>query len=376
MSIPPNITRRALLTLTSAFALLPLAGCEQPADADTKPGHDADEPPLEEGELLVASDHSPVVQNAAWCAPMQICWDNLADELNEGEPLPEDGKPEIVAELNDAHFDKTMVNEDHYVTYSGPQTLAAKAEIEALIDERFGQTSDILDMLEWAESPEDALYLFYAMLYRKFTFYAAFDVLDNAPFGSEAGGNLTEDVAYFGADESSAPELFDWVSPLFWESDDHCAAQVSCEEGDILILARGLEGTTFDELWNDMMDTADTSTERPSVASFVCPKLQIDVLTKYRELENLVFPLVTGDEIAIDSALQTLRFTLDETGGEIKSEAAIIIKNTAFIEEPPVPRDFRFDDSFVLFLVDGNAPGEYYPYAGLLINDITEFTSA
>lgn len=374
MIIPPNITRRALLALTGPLALLPLAGCEETeADAGTKPGRE-ELPVLEENDLLVASDHSPVTGNAAWCAPMQICWDLLADELNEGEPLPADGMPDIVTELNDAHFDTSMVGDDHYVTYSGPQTLAAKAEIEALIDERFGQTSDILDLLEWSDDPEDALFLFYSMLYRTFTFFAAFDVLNPAPFGSDESGNLTEDVAYFGADESSVPELLDWVTPLFWESDDHCAAQVSCEEGDILVLARGLKGSSFDELWNDMMDTADASTELATVASFACPKLQIDVLTKYRELENLVFPLVTGDEIAIDSALQTLRFTLDETGGEIKSEAAIVIKNTAFIEEPPVPRDFRFDDSFVLFLVDGNAPGEYYPYAGLLINDISEFT--
>ena len=372
MSISPNITRRTLLALTSAFSLLPLAGCEQEADAGTEPGRE-DLPVLEEKDLLVASDHSPAAGNAAWCAPMQICWDNLANELNGGEPLTEDGMPAIVAELNDGHFDTTMVGDDHYVAYSGPQTKDAKAEIEQLIDERFGQTSDVLDLLEWAENPEDALILFYSMLYRTFTFYTPFDVLENAPFGSEEGGNLTEDVAYFGADESSAPELLDWVTPLFWESDDHFAAQVSCEEGDILVLARGVEGATFDELWNNMMDTADTVEELPEVASFACPKLQVDVLTRYSDLEGLVFPLVTGDEMSIGSALQTLRFTLDETGGEIKSEAVISVKATGFFEVEPVPRDFRFDDSFVLFLVDGNAPGEYYPYAGLLVNDIKEF---
>ena len=370
MNIPSNITRRTLLALTSAFALLPLAGCETSADADAT--HAADERPLEEGELLVPSDHSPAAGNAAWCAPMQICWDMLADELNEGEALSEEGKPEIVAELNDGHFDTTMLNEDHYVSYAGPQTTAAKAEIEELIDERFGQTSDILDALEWVDDPEEALILFYAMLYRKFTFYVAFDTLDPAPFGSAEGGNLVEDVAYFGADDADS-EALDWVSPLFWESDGHCAAQISTKEGDIVILARGLEGATFDELWNNMMDAADASAEFPGVGSFACPKLAIDMLTRYHDLEGLKFSLVTGIDIQIESALQTLRFTLDETGGEIKSEAAMSVKATGLIMEEPTPRDFRFDDSFVLFLVDGTSAGEFYPYAGLLVNDIEEF---
>ena len=375
MNISPNITRRALLALTGPLALLPLAGCGTSADAGTKPGHDADERPLKEGDLLVASDHSPAAQNAAWCAPFQICWDNLCDHYNDGEPLPEDGKPGIVAELNDATFEADMVGEDHYVTYSGPQTLEAKAEIEQLIDERFGQTSDILDMLEWADNPEDALFLFYAMLYRTFKFRVPFDVLDPAPFGTADGGNLTEDVAYFGVDDDSESELYDMVFPLFWESDSRFAVQIACEEGDILMLARGLKGKTFDELWNDFYDAAYAPTPNTlEVASFACPKLQIDVMTNYTDLEGLAFSLPTGNDIQIDRALQTLRLTLDETGGEIKSEAAISVKEMAFIEGEITSRDFRFDDSFVLFLVDGNAQGEYYPYAGLLVNNIEEFT--
>lgn len=373
MNIPPSITRRALLALTGPLALLPLAGCNAAADADTKPGHDTDERPLEESGLLVASDQSPASGNAAWCAPMQICWDNLAEDLNEGEPLAEEGKPAIVAELNHGHFEADMLSDDHYVTYSGPQTKAAKAEIEALIDERFGQTSDILDMLDWADDEAEALILFYAMLYRKFTFAQPFDVLDPAPFGTDAGGNLTEDVAYFGADSSSEPGLLEQVTPVFWESGDRFASQVYCEEGDILILARGLQGSTFDELWNDYMDAVASSSDYLSVASFACPKLTIDVLTSYRDLEGLTFEVAAVDEIVIEKALQTLRFTLDEKGGEIKSEAAISVRATGFFMDEPQPRDFRFDDSFVLFLVDGTSTGEYYPYAGLLVNDIAEF---
>lgn len=371
MIISPNITRRALLALTSAFALLPLAGCDNAAGADDTPA--PNNPDTKGDGLLVPSDHSAVAGNAAWCAPMQICWDMFLDEYNEGNPIPEEGMPEAVIDLNNATFETDFVRDDHYVSYAGPATTAARAEIEQLIDERFDQTSDILDLITWADDPLLANFLFYAMLYRQFTFTTPFDVLADAPFGSEAGGNLTENVAYFGADENSDPALLDQVTPLFWESDDHFAVRIWCESDDVLFLARGAKGASFDELWNDVQASWDAQEGLLDVASFACPKLDIDVLTQYEELSGITVTTSSGETVDILEALQTLKFKLDETGGTIKSEAAMVVANGLMLDVP-TPHDFRFDDSFVLFLMDGLAEGGFYPYAGMYINNMTDFS--
>lgn len=368
MTIPPNITRRALLGLASAFALLPLAGCDTAADADAT--HAADERPLEEGELLVPSDHSPVAANNAWCAAFQICWNMLEENFNDGNPIPEAGNPQMVADLNCASFTADHLGEDHYVTYVGRATTQAKTEIEQLIDERFDQTSDVLDLVKWNDDPNTLLFILYCMLYREFTFAHVFDVLDPALFGSEENGNLTENVAYFGAESGS--DALDQVLPLFWDAEDRFAVQIECNEGDILVLARGAEGSTFDEMWNDVQASInpDFRMEMGLITSFACPKLNVDVLTSYDELEGVGFTGSAGHPWEIKQALQTLRFRLDETGGSIKSEAAIVV---GYGGGPMyLPHDYRFDDSFVLFLVDGNVTTEY-PYAAINITDINDF---
>ena len=386
MAIPPNITRRALLALTGPLAMLPLAGCDT-AEADTQdsPGSQNDPEPQSaaaQGEtvpfdagnrLLVPSDHSPIAQNAAWSAPFQICWDMLIEDFNCGEPIPEDGRPSTVADLNNGSFDAYYLDEDHYVTYVGKATTAAKAEIEQLIDERFDQKSDILDDLEWEDNPETLLYVLYCMLYRQFTFKTTFDVLDNAPFGSEEGGNYVESVEYFGTTGTDEKDslLTGQVSPLYWESEDRFAVQINCLEGDALVLARGAEGSTIDELWNDVQASMNANTGYMEVQSFACPKLNIDLKTGYEELVGVNFTNPDGTYVEIKKALQTLKFKLDETGGTIKSEAAIeILFGAAGL---PELHDFRFDDSFTLFLVD---PVEWrlkYPYAALNITNIEDF---
>ena len=369
MGTSPTITRRTLLNLASALALLPLAGCDNTAGADDTPT--PTDPNAKGDGLLVPSDHSPVAGNAAWCAPMQICWNKFLDVYNDGQPVPEDGQPQVVADLNDATFTTDMVGTDHYVSFAGLATTEAKAEIEQLIDERFDQKSDILDSLTWADDPALAEMLFYAMLYRQFTFTIPFDVLDNAAFGSEAGDNLTENVAYFGVEDSTKWDIISQVTPLFWESDNRFAVQIWCETDDILILARGAKGSTFDEIWNDIQAGRDAEHARLEVASFACPKLEVDVLTQYADLAGLTVETSSG-EVPITEALQTLKFKLDETGGVIKSEAAMAA-GSAFDPSEPQPHDFRFDDSFVLFLVDAMAFGSFYPYAGISINNMADF---
>ena len=371
MHISPTITRRALLGLLSAFVLLPLAGCDTEADANTKPGHDADERPLESNELLIPSDHSPFTQNAAWCAPMQICWNLLEEDFNDGDPIPEDGHPEMVSDLNNGSFTTEFLGEDHYVTYVGKATTDAKEEIETLLKQRFDQTSDILDLVTWSDDPLTAAFILYCMLYREFTFESVFDVLDPAPFGTEEGGNLTENVEYFGCDENSKPTLFDQVTPLFWESDDRFAVRIKCQEGDLLYLARGAQGSTFDEVWNDIKSSINPDYEAGMtlVEAFACPKLNVDIINEYTDLAGVSFTNAEGENFSIGQALQTLRFELDEKGGAIKSEALISVYG-GMIEI--AAHDYLFNDSFVLFLVDGTI-ANLYPYAGLYVQDIKDF---
>ena len=80
------------------------------------------------------------------------------------------------------------------------------------------------------------------------------------------------------------------------------------------------------------------------------------------------------DTAEIQKAIQTVKFSLDEKGGEIKSEAAIDMKVSGMsIGSKPKedePRYFYVDDTFAIFLRE---KGKTKPYFAGRVDDITKF---
>ena len=103
--------------------------------------------------------------------------------------------------------------------------------------------------------------------------------------------------------------------------------------------------------------------------TFKAPLIDINVKKEYNELSNVIITTNEEKEYQIDTALQTITFTLNEKGGKIKSEAAIDVKTTIAPNEES-PRYFNVDNTFALFLIEKN---KEKPYFASLITDITKF---
>ena len=93
---------------------------------------------------------------------------------------------------------------------------------------------------------------------------------------------------------------------------------------------------------------------------------------------RFLLPSLPRAEKAIASALlenpeaiQTIKFSLDEKGGEIKSEAAIDMTiGVTSVPKADEPRYFYVDDTFAIFLRE---KGKTKPYFAGRIDDITKF---
>lgn len=343
------------------------------------PGFDAD------AELtLAATQAEPVTGNDAWCGSMQICWDNLIDELNAGNPVvfqDESRNTEEIDHLNAKLFGTGDLSDDHYYTYTGPMTYDAKGEIEKAISDRFGQESDILDQfVGWTDDPEVAGKFLYAMLYRRFSFAVPFSVSEGSGWfgGSVTEGNEASGVAYFEATDDAQREQ---VTPLYYEDSDNHAVLLATKEGDEVILVKNPQGQTLDEMWQNAMLRADGATGNELAPlgddeRFECPNLDIDLERSYDEWTDSPFTLTDTDGTStiwiISKALQTLRLHLDNEGGEVKSEAGIALTKSA-APAGNAPRRFVYDDTFAMFVRDGNAGDDAYPYVGILVSDITQF---
>ena len=212
------------------------------------------------------------------------------------------------------------------------------------------------------------------MLYRKFEFLKEFDKLENDDFG-----NKYKDVKYFGIDENTKETVGSQIRVLYYNSKDDFAIIVNTKSNDEVIFCKSPQGKTFNEIYDNMNKESENytgSSEFKDVDEFKAPNLTFNEKREYTELQGKKFETADPvyDKAIIEKAIQTIKFSLDEKGGEIKSESGIDIRVMATSieenEEKDKPRYFYVDDTFAIFLRE---KGKALPYFAGRVEDITKF---
>ena len=167
---------------------------------------------------------------------------------------------------------------------------------------------------------------------------------------------------------------------LYYNNDNDFAVTLETTSGDQVVLCKNPEGSNFSEIYNNMINKANSYTgnrEFEDIDELKVPYINLDITKEYEELEGKLFFAPKQGEQAIgviQKALQSIKLTLDETGGEIKSEAGIDTTiDTALIApetEMETPRHFYFDNTFAVFLKEEN---QNLPYFAARIDDITKY---
>lgn len=308
-----------------------------------------------------------IKDNTAWCGTFQLIWNDLKNDLAKQDIMfVNDPNNSRVRNLNKGDFTTNDLSESSYYKVYGHPTLELKKQIEDDIKEKFNETSDILDDFDWGGAgPND--YFLYCMLRKDFEFPVAFTKLDNGTFA-----NKYNDVEYFGLEKNSEEQIRDQVQVLYYESEDKFAVKLNTKQNDEVILSRGIEGKTFNEIYNNINEESqsfDGDRTFTEIDTLKIPNISFDEKQEYKELEGKPFFFSDGREYYIDKALQTIKFELDNEGGSIKSEAGMMANESVAIM-PEEERNFDFDDEFTIFLKEKD---KSKPYFSALITDITEF---
>lgn len=333
-----------------------------------------------EGITVVPTMNDTITADSSWCGTFQLVWNDMKNEVVKKDVIF-NPQLDMVKNLNKEDFNETMLSEDYYYKIYGLKSLALKEQIENGIKEKFNQTSNILNDFNWSESeldnpnnPNVRRYFFYTMLYRKFEFLQEFDKLDNGKFG-----NKYKDVQYFGIDENTENSVGNQITVLYYNSKDDFAIIVNTKTDDEVIFCKSPNGSNFNEIYENMNNESNKYTGSRSfknVDEFKAPNLEFDEKKEYTELANKEFKTADPyyDTAEIQKAIQTIKFSLDEKGGEIKSEAAIdmTIGVLSVVSKPKAdePRYFYVDDTFAIFLRE---KGKTKPYFAGRIDDITKF---
>ena len=321
---------------------------------------------------VLATNLEELKPNSAWCGTFQLVWNDMQNEV-VGQEIVFNPQLKVVENLNKQTFKEEDISEEYYYKKFGLKTLELKEEIENGIKDKFDETSDILDKLDWSESAlsteEDDRYLFYAMLKKEFKFENKFDELERGSFE-----NKYDDIEYFGIQEGTDKSVRNQVDVWYEFGENDFAVSLNTSDGDEVILVRNPEGKSFEEVYENadgksmLYEGIHSFGEKDTLK---VPKIDMDVLKKYEELKNKEFPTADGKTGIIAEAIQSIQMQLDHTGGKIKSEAAIdMIKETAIMPEEGDGREFNFDCKFVIFLKESSKDK---PYFAASIEDIKLF---
>lgn len=315
------------------------------------------------GVDVVPTLSDKVSADTSWCPTFQLIWNDFKNDIVK-EDIKFDEKSDILDNLNKEDFTTKDISDNYYYKIYGRKNLELKNKIETAIKEKFNQTSDILDQFDWSsdalDSGEDVIdrYFLYSMLYREFEFNKKFDTF-NDEFKE------IENVKYFGIIKDN-DEIRDQIKVYYYNDENDFAIKLITKNNDEVIVIKNPKGETFEEIYNNIK--GKETTDFNSDDNFMMPKIDFNVLREYNELENRKIETIDGI-YTIEKAIQSIKFSLDEKGGKVKSEAGMDVKFETTASDKKI-RNFYVDDTFALLLKESN---KEKPYFALRVDDISKF---
>ena len=314
---------------------------------------------------VVTSLEDTIGDNTTWCGTFNLVWNILKEEYVKGD-IVVDNPTEQILNLNKTVFNKSYLSENGYYTKFGKQTPALKKEIEDAIEEKFDQTSDILNNFNWEEN--STVDFIYAMLYKKFTFKTPFIQLENGDFDG------TGDYRYFGIDEENR-DGEEQVDVLYYDEkrEDYAVKLNTKENEEVILVYTDKKINNFNDLYKEVVEKTNKYEGSKKIEkddSLFVPYLEFNLYKEFDELAGLKFKQSDGSERQINKAVQTIQFQLSESGGDIKSEAAISTELTSAYDPDENPRVFSYTRPFVIYLKEKDKD---VPYFAAYVTDLSKF---
>ena len=311
-------------------------------------------------DVLATMQSKSNVQDRVWVGTFQIVWNDFMDKIAFTKIKFPAGTPLTVNELNKQSFTVADLNEKCYYKYVGKIKKNTKKVIARAIKRKFGEISDLLDQLDF--TPEKNRFIVYAMLKKDFQFVHPFDKLGAANFRDT-------EAEFFGINGESDKILDDGVKVLFYNNPEDFAVMLDTAGRDEVYLYKTSNTKTFNGLYSDMLKKKsgyEGETDFQDVDELKVPNLKF---FEEKSFDEVCGKRIKGTNLIIDKALETIRFNMDNTGVQLKSEAAITAMKTSLMPDLE-PRYFYFDDTFVVFIKE---KGKRNPYFALRVYDISNF---
>ncbi len=300
-------------------------------------------------------------KNVLWCGTFQLAWNEVCSLVNEDIHFADKEPPEVGL-LNQKSFVRKDLDEASYVAVADFVRNRVHARSRRELNEKVhGEaTPRFIPPESLTPRPQDIVA--YCYLFKKLDFPEPFErVEEPIVFG-------TTKLPCFGigpGKKRDHAKLYPQVSVLFYQTPDDFAVELKTKVGgDRLLLAKVSPEATLRKTIEKVQERASKS--KPQTAFFgdilEVPTLNFDITRRYAELENqrlsIKNPQIAKD-LVILSALQNIRFLLNEKGVKLRSEAHIAI-GCAAEGPPPSARRMIFDKPFLILMQRADAKTPYF----------------
>ena len=339
----------AIGLLTTVFAGGILAGCakgETPQDAK-----------LSKNGLQNVIMHDEEYGQNMYTPAFPLIYEDLKKEIVKKDKVELVGFNSYMFNvLNRMDPPENRLSDKYYYKIIAKKTPAYKRRIEADIWKKFREKSSILATIQWRPKNEDDLVL-YSMVKKDVEFLKSFEILDPMPFD---GSKLN--VKYFGVKKNGRHYKSN-IKPLFYENADSYAVSLKTKTDDEIILYRGNLDEPVDIVWDELALKSDNSENAyfSNDDKLLVPFIDIKELIRYADLSG---KLIKGTDYRIQSAIESVEFSLDNKGAKLKNEAAMMLEKMALM--PSNSKYYAFNKPFALFMIE---KGKKEPYFMLKILD-------
>lgn len=302
---------------------------------------------------LSAHLEAPIIpgRNLLWCATFQLAWNELCTLAGEDLHF-RDREPEMVAVLNKKSTTRNDIDAESYVAIADFVRNDVFGQIERQVEARFhGQfVPRYVPPKTLTPRPQDVVA--YACLCKNLEFETPFERIDQ-PLVFRG-----TPVPCFGVDEeykSSQAKILEQILILDYQTEDDFVIElVTKSKGDRLILAKVTPGETLAETIEAIGRRIAASEPIQAGACDVLnvPKCDFDLTRHFTELEGLnltVQNATFADDLTILSALQNVRFEMNEKGVRLRSESHMSI-GCGGPMTPESPHIMIFDKPFLVVL--------------------------
>ena len=301
--------------------------------------------------VLVPTMKSKIDGDVAWCISLELAWREFEENvLNKNFTYL--GDKQVVRDLMFECNKELNVDDKYYFAISGKQTNDLKNKIISALKSKFNTSSDILNNIKF-EDNETFKILIYSILMFELSFKKEFIIQHNKMLF----GKSKSPISCFGFDEYAESSIKKQVEPLFYNNDNDFAISIFSSDSKQIILYRTDECNNFETTYKRIL--TNSNHEQRIVANCVSiPNLELDVLQSYNEIigENFLNHK-DRNTFSISNVMQNLKLKLNNKGAIVKSETVIeCFKSCYYNPNPIIKKDFIFDNTFYLYIVDNGKP--------------------